>query len=268
MGTGGVVPYQTGPEIAVDGEFNEASNWDQVSFPGEDAGWTVAGGNATKVAGIRGTKINQNAVVVAGGGLSITPGTTYLVTYTVTDYTGVGSFQVRLGDVSARSILTDGEYTDVITTDMTLADGNYINIVAVLDGMGASFDSISVKAILSGDTADSSAVRGMFVEPVAARPFPIYASVGQALASASGGLTFDADGRLRVTGSIPAAPVNLSGGLIADSVTEALVCRTTDADVWHQGVILTEEGYLGVNYTVPVIVENDFDDVQFAGGYN
>ena len=139
-----------GSQRAVDGDFNEASNWDQVSFPGEDAGWTVAGGKATKVAGIRGTKINQNAVFVTGVGWSITPNTTYLVTYTVTDYTGVGAFQVRLGDVAARSVIANGTYTDVITTDLSLSGGNHINIVAVLDGMGASFDSISVKQIISG----------------------------------------------------------------------------------------------------------------------
>jgi hypothetical protein len=117
-------------------------------------------------------------------------------------------------------------------------------------------------------TVNSAELRGMYVEPTAARPFPIYASTGQALASASGGLTFDADGRLRITSTIPATPVNLSGGLIADAATEALVVSETGASVWHQGVALTNEGYLGVTYTTPIVVENDFDDAEYGGGYN
>lgn len=227
--------------------------------------------------GIRGLQVNSQPtfqpassavaslfIYLQGGIPRATAEGTALVSTTVgTLYTGVLKIQAE------GSLL--GLYIDdnLVVIGSRPAGALYLQLFGVYNGPSFAFNvATTLRNIAAAGAFSSEGFRGMFVAPAAARPFPIYASTGQAVASASGGLTFDADGRLRITSAIPATPANLSGGLIADAATEALVVSETGASVWHQGVSLTNEGYLGVTFDTPIVVENDFADAEYGGGYN
>lgn len=114
------------------------------------------------------------------------------------------------------------------------------------DGGAVTFD-IGTGAI----PGTAAIMRNLFVDPVGLPPFAIYASAGEALASVgAGGMSFDANGRLRVTSNAPATPVQLPGGILADA-NGALVITDTAPQLIYQGVGLSDEGAL--SFTVDTV---------------
>ncbi|MBT7878431.1 MAG: hypothetical protein HN738_10145 [Gammaproteobacteria bacterium] len=96
-------------------------------------------------------------------------------------------------------------------------------------------------------------MRGLRINAVADAEgaFPVYASVGQASASVgSGGLSFDAYGRLRITTTVPGTIVQLPGGIIADETGSLVVFGP--AEILYQGVALTYIGYVSALSQEPV----------------
>ena len=96
-------------------------------------------------------------------------------------------------------------------------------------------------------------MRGLRINAVADAEgaFPVYASVGQASASVgSGGLSFDAYGRLRITTTVPSTIVQLPGGIIADETGSLVVFGP--AEILYQGVALTYIGYVSALSQTPV----------------
>jgi hypothetical protein len=72
----------------------------------------------------------------------VSSGAQYVVTYTVANYTGSGTFRVRLGSAYTRSVAANGTYTDTIT-----ANGTSISFQSVNSTCGGSLKAVSVRLL-------------------------------------------------------------------------------------------------------------------------
>jgi hypothetical protein len=98
MLTGNFDSYSLGGEKVTNGSFDLDASWDK------GAGWTIADGVATRVAGTS-TFLSQNTGEIAGE--------IYKVTYTLVKTAGTG-IQVGIGGVTGTQRTTSGTYTEYI----------------------------------------------------------------------------------------------------------------------------------------------------------
>jgi hypothetical protein len=117
------------PDLAVNGGFDTDSNWTK------QAGWTIAGGKASRTASGEGTSIIANGAVV------VAPGKTYRIEFTVLDYVA-GTVQSALSAVGGATRSANGTYIDYITAQSAGGVSFYGSAAFV-----GSIDAVSMREI-------------------------------------------------------------------------------------------------------------------------
>lgn len=127
---------QLGPELVTDTGFDTPASWTNGT------GWTVSGSIATKTAG--------TGSFLALTGISLQPGKTYEVTFTVVTRTA-GSMLLNVGGVDGTARSAAGTYTEYITAALTAYPGTTGISLYGNSLFAGTVDNFSVKEVLLGE---------------------------------------------------------------------------------------------------------------------
>lgn len=136
---------------------------------------------------------------------------------------------------------------------------------SLFQGLAADDGAVTFTVGVGAIPGTAAFMRSLAINPVEALgAFPIYASTGQPLASVgAGGLSFDANGRLRVNTIVPVTPVQLPGGILANAAGELIITNSI-ADLIYQGVALTVAGAIS---TLGAVITDGAFDSGFDSGF-
>jgi hypothetical protein len=254
---------QLGPELIANNLFAEGTtgwtfdaNGGGGSFEVTDGRVTLFQGGASKWIGI------FNTTPIDASNMN-----TILVTVKMVQSTTTGSKRLGGHDVPGITSTPDQGYVsltgsgvDVImvtTIDVSADDDSYINVI---DGQAANaqttWEKVSARQVVSGylwtingnaSVVASTKMRSLYIDPQAFPAFPIYASTGQALASqGAGGLTWDANGRLRITQTLPSALTRTNLLAVEDITDVSNWTVLSGADLYYRGDGIFEINNLSV----------------------
>lgn len=128
-----------GAELITNGTFDGDSDWTKNS------GWSISGGVAARIPGASATTLAQSITLV--------PGTSYRITYTVTSLSA-GSFAARFSGgttVTGITRTTAGTYSEV----MTPAAGNTRLEIYAVSATNGTIDNISVREVTALTTSSN-----------------------------------------------------------------------------------------------------------------
>ncbi len=145
----------------------------------------------------------------------------------INDTTGIGT------PIAAKALPVGVSGRLYLQYDSTITDTFFILRQNTGAAVTCGFYNAALREVVEGylwtingnaSVVASTRMRSLYIDPQAYPAFPIYASTGQALASkGAGGMTFDANGRIRVTQTLPSALTR---------VNELAVVDITDVSNW------------------------------------
>ena len=147
IGTGGNFQDNLGDELVTNGGFATDTDWTKGT------GWTISGNTASCDGTQTGNSFLSQLIGV------IAPNTTYLTTYTISNYSAGGVQILPGGQLVATERSADGTYSEVVTTPSNA--NSFMYMLADADFIG-DIDNVSVKEVTEGSTGwtanDSEAI--------------------------------------------------------------------------------------------------------------